>query len=124
MIKMFLKKKTGFTLTELMVVVAILGILIAIAVPIYNNVTSGAKERACEANVRTLESAALQYELKYLKAPEGVDNIKEFIKGGTLSCPFNDDATQAAGITDYVYEESTKTISCTCPDHVKDVVEP
>lgn len=52
-----LKNKKGFTLVELMVVVAILGILVAVAVPVYNNVTGDAKINACNTNVKTIESA-------------------------------------------------------------------
>jgi type IV pilus assembly protein PilA len=43
--KTFLKNKKGFTLTELMIVVVILGILVLIAVPIYNNVTDKAEKK-------------------------------------------------------------------------------
>jgi prepilin-type N-terminal cleavage/methylation domain-containing protein len=59
--KTFLKNKKGFTLTELMIVVVILGILVLIAVPIYNNVTVKAETSTCAANRRTIESAIIQY---------------------------------------------------------------
>lgn len=58
--KKILKNKKGFTLVELMVVVAILGVLVAVAIPVYNNVTENAKEKTCAANCRTIESAITQ----------------------------------------------------------------
>jgi len=58
--KQFKKNKKGFTLVELMVVVAIIGVLTAIAVPVYNNTTQKARLNAHLANVRTLMSAAVQ----------------------------------------------------------------
>ena len=59
--KAIIKGKKGFTLTELMIVVMILGILVLIAVPIYNNATAKAEKSACQANRRTIESAIAQY---------------------------------------------------------------
>jgi type IV pilus assembly protein PilA len=52
------KNEKGFTLVELMVVVVIIGVLVAIAVPVFGTVTRNAANRAHEANLRTLAGAA------------------------------------------------------------------
>ena len=59
--KMF-RKNEGFTLVELMVVVLIIGILVAIAVPIFNAAKGSAQQRTCFANQRTLEGAVQSYQ--------------------------------------------------------------
>ena len=56
-----LLNKKGFTLVELMIVVVILGILVAIAVPIYSSVTTNAKKKTCFSNMRMISGACVQY---------------------------------------------------------------
>lgn len=99
MLKSFKKNQKGFTLVELMVVVVIIGILTAIAVPVYNSVTDSANRRAVEANLRTIDGAIMQRSTdpnatdapsegnlvgSYLQAwPKGPDGVTYTITTGT-----------------------------------------
>lgn len=52
-----LAEDEGFTLIELMVVVLIIGVLVAIAVPVFNSARSNSERKSCFANMRTVEGA-------------------------------------------------------------------
>lgn len=65
------KNQKGFTLVELMTVVVIIGILIAIVVPVYRNVQDNAKRRAVEANLRTIDGAISMFLTENTGAPTG-----------------------------------------------------
>jgi len=55
------KSNEGFTLVELIVVGVIIGILVAIAVPVYNNITIRAEQATVEANLRIIDGSILRY---------------------------------------------------------------
>jgi len=71
------RNQKGFTLVELMVVVVIIGILAAIAVPVYNKVSGTAEKNACFANQRTIEGAIEAYRAGEGEAPNNISDLVE-----------------------------------------------
>ena len=76
------KNEKGFTLFEVLAVVVILGLLTAIAIPVYKNVTEKAADRVVEANHRVLISAVQMYRfVNDLKDPSDIEDLDEYVEG-------------------------------------------
>jgi prepilin-type N-terminal cleavage/methylation domain-containing protein len=62
--KMKTTKKSGFTLVEIMIVVAIIGLLAAIAIPNFVRARTTSQMNACISNLRIIDSAKGQWALE------------------------------------------------------------
>ncbi|HLH04100.1 MAG TPA: type II secretion system protein [Bryobacteraceae bacterium] len=69
------KAQRGFTLIELMVVMAIISVLLAIALPIYQKSITRAKESVLRNNLFTLRSMIDEYTIDKQKAPESLSDL-------------------------------------------------
>ena len=81
--------KKGFSLVELMIVVVIMGILIAVAIPLYGAITENANNKTCATNIETIKTTAANYYASYdqNKLPS-LDALKAFMDDGTVpECP-------------------------------------
>jgi general secretion pathway protein G len=67
----------GFTLLELLVVILIIGILIAIAVPGYTELKNSAKISRCAEEIRGIEKAIGSYQADHGSLPDSLDDLKQ-----------------------------------------------
>ena len=76
------KNKKGFTLVELVVVIAILGILAGIAIPRFMDATATARGSKIVADMRTIESAV---SMQYAKTGSYSDSVQGLVDNGYLA---------------------------------------
>ena len=82
---------TGFTLVEIMIVVATIGLLASTAVPNFIRARKSSKVSACINNLRVIDTAIQELKLERIGAEVTEDSIRPFIgfgiNGSMPHCP-------------------------------------
>jgi len=108
------KSHTGFTLIEIMIVAAIIGLLASVAIPSINHAIHKSQKKACTVNRKNIYGDKAAWALDYKQPPEAVPSDADLFGEGSYidhkpGCP-------AGG--DYALNSVREKCTCNVPRHV------
>ena len=104
--------RRGFTLIEMMIVMAIIVILISVAVPYYQKAINRAKETVLHNNLFAIRSAIDEYSFDKQKAPH---NLQDLVGDGYLRDVPKDPLTQRSDSWKLIIEDAGQAVSSSEP---------
>ncbi len=114
-----MKNERGFTIMELLVVIVIIGVLAAIGVPAYNNMTTRARITACQANQRTLQAGVGMFFVDQGSYPADIKDLEgKEADGENPAIPaYIDNATKIKCPSGKEYTLVDNKVTCTETGH-------
>lgn len=100
--------KKGFTLVELVIVVAVMAVLVAVAIPTISSITGEAKDAVAESNARTIESIIKLAEADADGAALTTQTIAKAVYDAKLGIA--DDDAAATGEPTFYYNPANGTV--------------
>jgi general secretion pathway protein G len=117
----------GFTLVEIMIVVAIIGIIVSIAVPAFLRARENSRGRACQENLMKIDGAVEQWALDFRESNgssvgmAGIVGSDMYLKRTPL-CPSGGDYSGSAVDTFVVGSDPTCSIGSSSDPFVHHVI--
>ena len=117
-VKQYLKNKKGFTFAEIMIVLVVMGFLLSIAVPTYEQARIKSAEKADEATMLVVENAVELYnsiednKISITTPSDGAEKFKELVTQLHTKDYLSDDTlTPAQKGKVFVYDETSNNVT-------------
>jgi general secretion pathway protein G len=102
------RRRFGFTLVELMIVMAIIAILMSVAIPIYSRSITRSKESVLKNNLFTMRTVIDEYTYDKQKAPQ---TLNDLVSDGYLRQIPVDPITGTADSWKVIMEDASNTVN-------------
>jgi general secretion pathway protein G len=102
------RRRFGFTLVELMIVMAIIAVLMSVAIPIYSRSIVRAKESVLKNNLFTMRTVIDEYTYDKQKAPQ---TLNDLVSDGYLRQIPVDPITGTADSWRVIMEDASNTVN-------------
>ena len=105
--------QSGFTLIEIMIVVALIGLLAAIAVPSFRRAIDKTQRQACALNRKNIDAAKLQWSVDGKASPDEVPADADLFGAGR----YIEDKPECPAGGQYTLRAVSEKCTCSVPAH-------